>query len=162
MNPFLGVQEEHKYLVKLSGSQPRSAPWSTQAQESWLANTIIARTQSSKKIKYSRKNYGAGNVANNRSANKILIDATGVAVEGIVKVAYILFTPNSANDEILIRDTASGDDSFYLRAAVAKDTKYFDFSRAPLVFANGIYIQTLTSGAKAVIVTTTGTTLGGG
>lgn len=101
-------------------------------------------------------------MANARIANKILIDSTGVIVEGPIKVAYVLFTANTANDEILIRETASGADCFHVRAATAKDTKYFDFSRAPLVFSNGIYVQTLTSGAKAVMITTTGTTIGGG
>ena len=101
-------------------------------------------------------------MANARIANKILVDATGVVTENETKVVYILFTANTANDEMVIRETSSGSDCFYVRAATAKDTKYLDFSRAPLVFKNGIYVQTLTSGAKAVLVTTTGSTLGGG
>lgn len=99
-------------------------------------------------------------MANTRIANKILIDSTGSVVDTVVKVAYIIFTPNSANDEMTIRETADGADCFYIRASTAKNTQYFNFSRSPLLFSNGIYIQTLTSGAKAVIVTTTGS--GGG
>jgi hypothetical protein len=95
-------------------------------------------------------------MANARIGNKILVDSTGAVVTGSVKVIHILFTPNTALDEMVIRETASGADCFYLRASVAKDTQHFDFSIAPLVFTNGIYIQTLTSGAKAVIVTATG------
>lgn len=77
-----------------------------------------------------------------------------------VKIAYIIFTPNTSNDEILLRETSDGADCFYLRSATGKDSKYFDFSRSPLFFPNGIYVQTLTSGAKAVLVTTQGN--GGG
>jgi hypothetical protein len=93
-------------------------------------------------------------MANARIANKILIDSTGIVVETAVKVAYILFTPNTANDEILIRETASGEDCFYLRGAVAKQTNIYRFETCPIVFSNGIYVQTLTSGAKAVLITT--------
>lgn len=95
-------------------------------------------------------------MANNRVGNKILIDSTGSVVEGPIKVTYILFTASSANDELLIRESADGPDCLYIRAATAKDTKYFNFSRAPMFFPNGIYIQTITSGAKAVLVTATG------
>ncbi len=92
----------------------------------------------------------------NRAGNKILADSTGVVVDTSHKIAYILFTPNAANDEMMIRETASGADCFYVRAATAKDTKEFDFSHCPMFFPNGIYIETLTSGAKVVFVTTQG------
>ncbi len=94
-------------------------------------------------------------MANSRNGNKIFADSTGAAVTGsAVKVAYIVFTPNAANDECLLKETASGSDVFYFRAATAKETKVYDFSRRPVVFQNGLYIQTLTSGAKVIFVTT--------
>ncbi len=92
---------------------------------------------------------------NTRTGNKIFIDSTGVAVTiGPVKVAYILFTPNTALDELTLRETADGNDCFYLRGAVAKQTNIYRMPEVPLIFQNGIFVQTLTSGAKAVIVTT--------
>lgn len=91
---------------------------------------------------------------NARVGNKIFIDSTGEVTTSQVKVAYILFTPNSANDELTLRETASGADCFYLRGAVAKQTTIFRLGEAPAVFVNGLYVQTLTSGAKAVLVTT--------
>lgn len=92
---------------------------------------------------------------NVRTGNKIFIDSTGVAVAtGPVKVAYILFTPNAANDELLLRETSGGADCFYLRGATGKQTNIYRMAEIPLVFSNGIFVQTLTSGAKVVLVTT--------
>lgn len=93
-------------------------------------------------------------MANVIRANKILIDSTGLVTSARTKVAYILFTPNAANDEIAIRESPSDDNCFYLRGAVAKQTEIYRMSEVPAVFGNGIYIQTLTSGAKAVLITT--------
>ena len=96
-------------------------------------------------------------MANARTGNKIFIDSTGAVISGAnqpVKIAYILFTPNSTHDELLLRETVNGDDCLYLRLDLAKDTRLFDFSRKPIVFNNGIYVQTLSSGPKAVLITT--------
>lgn len=93
-------------------------------------------------------------MANVRLGNKVYVDSTGAAVESRVMVAYILFTANTALDEMVIKETSDGDPILYLRAATAKNTMMFDFSRKPLVFENGIYIATITSGAKATFVTT--------
>lgn len=94
-------------------------------------------------------------MANARTGNKIFIDSTGSITDSSVKIAYIIFTPNSANDEFLLQETSSGASCLYFRAATAKDTKVYDFSRKPVVFNNGVYVQTLTLGAKAMIITTT-------
>lgn len=93
-------------------------------------------------------------MANVIRGNKIYIDSTGSVTTQRVKIAYILFTPDAAHDELVLRETASDSDTFYLRQDTAKDTKMYDFSLAPLVFNNGLYIQTLTAGAKCVIITT--------
>lgn len=92
-------------------------------------------------------------MANARIANKIFVDSTGSIVTNTVKVTYILFTPGAASDELTLRETADGPDCFHVRGATAHDTLYYRFDVAPLVFSNGIYVQTITSGAKAVIVT---------
>jgi hypothetical protein len=93
-------------------------------------------------------------MANSRLGNKIYIEATGSIATVPIKVAYILFTPDAANDQLILRETSNGADCLILRAATVKDTRMFDFSRKPIVFQNGIYVQTLSSGAKAVLITT--------
>lgn len=93
-------------------------------------------------------------MANTTSSNMIFIDSTGTVADSTTKVAYIIFTPDAANDELLLRMTSSGANCFYARGAVAKNTVVYDFSRKPLVFVNGLHVQTLTSGAKVVVITT--------
>jgi hypothetical protein len=95
-------------------------------------------------------------MANATRSNKIYIDSTGAVATVRKKIAYIIFTPDAANDVLAIRETSSDQDIVYIRAATAKDTQVYDFSYAPLVFQNGVYIQTLTSGAKATLVTVEG------
>lgn len=94
-------------------------------------------------------------MANGRFGNKIWIEETGTVVSGKpVKVAYILFTPDATSDQMVLRETSSGSDCFFVRGAVAKDTICLDFHARPIIFQNGIHVQTLTSGAKAVLITT--------
>ncbi len=88
------------------------------------------------------------------AGNKIYVDSTGSLTEARTIVSCILFTPDTANDQIVLRESASGPDVFMLRGSTGKNTVQFDFSIKPVVFPNGIYVQTLTSGAKAVIITT--------
>lgn len=93
-------------------------------------------------------------MGNTRLSNKIYIDSTGEVIDTTVKIAAILFTPDAAGDQMVLRETQDGADIFIVRGAVAKDTLMFHFNDIPMVFQNGIYVQTLTSGAKAVLVTT--------
>lgn len=95
-------------------------------------------------------------MANSIRGNKIYVDSTGAITTQRVKVVYILFTPDAAHDELVLRETASDANTLYLRQDTAKETKMYDFSLNPLVFNNGLYIQTLTAGAKCVIITTSG------
>lgn len=93
-------------------------------------------------------------MANATTGNKIYVEATGALATTRKKVAYIIFTPDAANDEIIIKETSAGDTCLHLRGATAKQSLLFDFSNKPLVFQNGIYVSTLTSSAKAVLITT--------
>lgn len=93
-------------------------------------------------------------MANNRTGNKFYVDSTGELTADKTLVSYILFTPDAANDQMVIRESSNGADVLYFRAATAKDTQLFDFSAKPLVFPNGVYIQTLTTGAKASFILT--------
>jgi hypothetical protein len=97
-------------------------------------------------------------MANITQSSSIYIDSTGVAFTGRTKVAYIIFTPNAANDEITLRDGDGGGDpiKIHLHAATAKDSKVFDFSRRPMIFQDGIYVSALTASAKATLILTVG------
>ncbi len=93
-------------------------------------------------------------MANVTVANKIFIDSTGLASASRTKIAHILFTPNAINDELAISETETGAVCFYVRGSVAKQTTHIRMEVVPAVFGNGIWITTLTSGAKAVLITT--------
>lgn len=93
-------------------------------------------------------------MANTTAGNKIYVDSTGLLTSSRTNVSCILFTPDAANDQIILRETEDGPNVFILRGATAKNTVQFDFSIKPIVFINGMFVQTLTTGAKAVIVTT--------
>lgn len=93
-------------------------------------------------------------MANTQRGNKIFIDTTGEVTTKKTLVSYILFTPDAANDQLLLKEESGGADVFYIRQSTAKNTEMYDFSLKPLVFENGIYVQTITSGAKAVLITT--------
>lgn len=98
-------------------------------------------------------------MANTRNGNSIYVTETGLSTgsnETNVKVVYILFTPDLANDQMILkeRDT-NGDIKLNLRGATAKTTMFFDFSAAPITFKAGIFISTLTASATATLITST-------
>lgn len=91
-------------------------------------------------------------MANVVSANTVYVDTTGsITTKKNTHVYRIWFTPDAANDEILITDGSGGNNKFYARGATAKDTKEFRMDAQGLIFPNGIYITTLSSGAKAIL-----------
>jgi hypothetical protein len=96
-------------------------------------------------------------MANVRNSNSIYVDATGSLNTDPIKVAYIIFTPDSANDQLILKSfDNSGNIKFNIRGATAKESMFFDFSATPLHFPQGIYVSTLSSNATAVIITTSG------
>ena len=95
-------------------------------------------------------------MANAITGNKVYVATTGEITTSRTKIAYILFTPDAANDQLVLRETASGANCVSIRGATAKQTALYDFSNCPLVFNNGVYIQTLTSGATATLITVQG------
>lgn len=95
-------------------------------------------------------------MANAVTGNKIYVDSTGELTTTRTKVAYILFTPDDANDEMILKETASGATCLHLRGSTAKQTVQYDFTDVPLVFQQGIYVSALTSNAKATLITTSG------
>ena len=95
-------------------------------------------------------------MANAQTTGKISLDSTGAVTTSQVKVSHIIFTPNAANDTLVLRETPGGGDVLTLQSATAKTTMHFDFSASPIVFFGGIYVQTITAGAKATLITTSG------
>ncbi len=93
-------------------------------------------------------------MANTIVGNKIYIDSTGLVADTRQLVVHALFTPAAADDKVILRESSGGSDVLILQAATAKDTKHFSFELVPMLFTNGIYIQTITSGAKLTLITT--------
>ena len=94
-------------------------------------------------------------MANTFNGGTIYIDATGASGAEKVKVTYVVFTPDAANDELKITDGNGGAVKFRCRAGTAKNSIMFDFSRRPIVFNSSVYVATLTSSATAMVYTTT-------
>ncbi len=95
-------------------------------------------------------------MGNVRSANSIYVDAAGDAViDQNVKLVYIVFTANGAGDELILRDgSSSGALKMAIKNDVADSTNMYEFDVVPVVFTNGIYVDTISSGATATLVTT--------
>lgn len=92
-------------------------------------------------------------MANVANSNTIYIDATGdIANTRNVRVMAIIFTPDAANDQLILRDQTTTANKLRIRGATAKDSVYLDLSSAPIVFPNGININTITSGAVATLI----------
>lgn len=97
-------------------------------------------------------------MANVIQAGSAHVDTDGAIFTTRVKLAYILFTPDAANDSLLLYDSASTTSNLKItiKGATAKHTVYFDFSSAPIVFQNGIYVDIATNGTAVLVLTNKG------
>jgi len=96
-------------------------------------------------------------MANVQNSNSIYVDATGSITTNPIKITSIVFTPDSANDQLILKNfDNSGDIKVNIRGATAKDSMFFDFSTCPIHFPRGVYVSTLSSNATAFLVTTSG------
>lgn len=92
-------------------------------------------------------------MANARVGNVIYIDTTGVVTtEKNLRVAQIIFTTNGANDAVEFRESSSGNTKLVIKGATANHTYPIPFDATPIHFANGIYVQSLSSSAKVMLV----------
>ena len=95
-------------------------------------------------------------MANESSGNTAYIDATGDSSFGTGKgdifLVGVIFTPDAANDELELRDSSGGRIKFYARGATAKSTMFFDMADTPIRFTGAVHVQTITSGAKAILI----------
>lgn len=96
-------------------------------------------------------------MANSFNSGSAHVDTTGIGVAKACKVAYILFTPSSANGSIVIYDHASATTNYktLLAGATANNTLIFDLSAKPMNFVNGIYV-TVTNAVATLILTSEG------
>lgn len=91
-------------------------------------------------------------MANVRQGNIWYIDSTGAAGTQRQIILKILVTPTSANSIVVLRETSSGANKMDLRAATNGQTAEFDFTDYPVVFGDGIYVQTLTNAVVMIVV----------
>lgn len=89
-------------------------------------------------------------MANAVNGNTVYIDSTGdvsIGTDKNIKVLYITITPTAASAVLALDDNAAAGDvtKLDLRVATDGDSKMFDFSRKPIVFPNGINVQTVTN-----------------
>ena len=90
------------------------------------------------------------------TAGSIYTDQSGLLFTGRIKVAYVIIVSTAANATGILRDGTSGSASIksYIASAVANSTTLLDFSNSPIVFANGIYLSSLSANTHVTIVTT--------
>lgn len=97
-------------------------------------------------------------MANSYNKGRVYIDtATDQAVPTTsrIKVAYVLFIPNAANDQCVIKESSGGEVVFKLSAATAKQQDLLDFSAKPIVM-DGVYVTSLSASAVVILYTTSG------
>lgn len=92
-------------------------------------------------------------MANAQNANSIYVDSTGALTTAKnSKLLKVFFTSALSDDELLLTDGGGGANKVYLRNSEEKQTQAYDFGPDGVVFPNGIYVATLTSNAKAVLM----------
>jgi hypothetical protein len=92
-------------------------------------------------------------MANARLGNVIHIDSTGVvSTDRNTRVIGILFTTATAGDAVVLRESASGGDKLSLKHSIDEDTKYLRMDGNPIIFGSGIYVQSISAGAKLMLI----------
>jgi hypothetical protein len=90
-------------------------------------------------------------VANARTGNIWHVDSTGALETGKrILISDILLTTAAAGDSVVIGSTSSSAAVLTLKNATDENTEHYQFV-APIVFPNGLYIQSITSGAKVML-----------
>lgn len=99
-------------------------------------------------------------MANTYNSGSVYVDTDGHVVTKPCRVAYILFTPDAANDAAVVYDgsSTSAPLKMKLQGATAKQTMYFSFAEKPLSFSTGVYVDIPTSGTMTLILTSEGAT----
>lgn len=96
-------------------------------------------------------------MANVRNSNSIYVDTASdlVSSDQNVKLTHVVFSSSAAGDTIKLRDGAvDGPVKLVIKNGLANDTKTHRFDIVPIVFPTGIYVDVLSSGAVATLITT--------
>lgn len=85
-------------------------------------------------------------MANVRNSNTFYIDTAGQALQvANIKVMHISITPTSANAQVVLQDSTTGQTKIDLRSDTSFRTLFFSFRDNPIVFPNGINPSTVTN-----------------
>lgn len=77
-----------------------------------------------------------------------------ISTDRRIKISYILFVPDANGDQIVIRESSSGDIVFKLSSGTGKQEEFLDFTADPIVM-DGVYVDTVSANAVAILYTTT-------
>lgn len=92
-------------------------------------------------------------MANEKRGNMHYVDTTGVLSEKKnVKVSYIIITSTSATCELILKDVGASGPSLHLDISPTHTSQVFDFSRAPVVFPNGIEVTSMNNGHATLVL----------
>lgn len=94
-------------------------------------------------------------MANTLNGNTLYLDTTSSngLIRKNVKVSYIIFRAALVSDELILKDgSSSGTVKVPLRADTSNQTLFVDLSNSPIVFPNGVYVDTLSANSVATLV----------
>lgn len=100
-------------------------------------------------------------MANARIGNSIYIDSTGTvtgSTEKNVLVSYVIVTATAASAILKLEDPSITVNNIKLdlRVATSGATQVFDFSTTPVVFPNGVAVDTITNATAMVVLKSAG------
>jgi hypothetical protein len=96
-------------------------------------------------------------LANKKTTGTWYIDATGaLTTEKNQKVSYVIITAGGGVATVELQESDTGSNKYTFKNANSNSTQVLDFSSKPLVFSQGIFVKTLTSGASVMLVMATG------
>lgn len=92
-------------------------------------------------------------MANSRLGNIIYIDTAGsISTDRNTRIIGMIFTTAGAGDEVILRESSGGADKISIKHATDEDSKHIRLEQSPIIFGTGIYCQSITSGAKLMLI----------
>ena len=92
-------------------------------------------------------------MANNRLGNVVYIDSTGdTGVNSNTRIVNLIYTSSGAGDQVVLGETSGGPAKIAIKNGVANDTKHLRLEEGPIIFGAGIYVQSISSGSKLMLI----------
>jgi hypothetical protein len=93
-------------------------------------------------------------VANTRLGNIIYIDTASeqVSTDRNSRIIGLIYTSSGAGDQVVLRESSTGADKIAIKNGVANDTKHLRMEESPIIFGAGIYVQSISSGSKLMLI----------